>query len=128
MPSLLLTIKSKLQNMSTQDTANKLMIAQMSQKNAGIGAALTLFFGGIGLFYATMSGGLIMTVAEFILCCILGLLVLFTAGIGLIVAVPIILVFNVICVVWALSAIKKHNEALIAKATAVENKPLSSDE
>lgn len=76
------------------------VIITRSPKSQGIGVILTLLFGPLGLFYASIIGGVIM--------CVVALpLVLITFGIGWIIVVPI-------CVVWSLVAVGNYNKNLYA--------------
>lgn len=87
------------QNDNSQDAKN-IAVAAMMSKNMTVGVLLAIFFGPLGLLYSSILGGIIMIV--------LSLLVAFlTMGFGLIVT-------QIICVIWAVIAIKKHNTNLIA--------------
>lgn len=68
-------------------------------KSMGAALVLTFFFGPLGLFYATVFGGLIMLM--------LGAIVgLFTFGLGTFFVWPL-------CMVWAAIAIERHNRRLV---------------
>ena len=69
------------------------------QKSISLAIILTVFFGPLGLFYATFIGGLIM----FLITLIVSLLLTST---GFIFTWPI-------CVAWAISAVKKYNSETI---------------
>jgi hypothetical protein len=77
-------------------------------KSSGVAIVLTIFFGGLGLLYATIIGGIVMTILE-----IIALIITFiTFGIGFFLFIPI----HIISVIWAIIAIKQHNIKIIAKA------------
>jgi len=74
-------------------------------KSVGVSVVLSIVFGGLGLFYSSVKGGIIMTIAQFInfwLCFIV---------IGLFL-IPVI---HLICVAWGVIAVNKYNEELVAK-------------
>ena len=71
-----------------------------SPKSQGIGCILTLLFGSLGLFYASIIGGIIMIIVEIVVG-------IFTLGIGLIVT-------HLICIVWSLIAVSLYNKKLYA--------------
>lgn len=81
------------------------LLYSTEKKSLGIGLLLTFFFGGLGMLYASVSGAIIMAVAEiiaFFLCFI---------GIGIIL-LPII---HIVSMVWTYMAITSHNKKLIEK-------------
>lgn len=78
-------------------------------KSVGIGIVLSLLFGPIGLFYASVSGGIIMLIVGGILN-LIGLLML---GFGLIVTIPLTCI---ICAIWAYVSIESYNEDLIRRS------------
>jgi hypothetical protein len=69
-------------------------------KSVGVALLLAIFFGPLGLFYATVTGGVVMLIVSF-------LVGLVTLGFGLLVTWPI-------CVVWSAIAANSHNAALLA--------------
>lgn len=75
------------------------VVVTKSPKSMGIGIALTLFFGPLGMFYSTISGALVMIVINVVV----GLL---TFGVGLLVTWPIGLI-------WTIVAIKNYNNKLM---------------
>jgi len=85
-----------------------------STKSIGVAILLTLFLGPIGLFYASIIGGIIMTLLPF------GLLFLFIVGLateiaaitGLVILISIF--YWLICIVWAIIAVNGYNKKLIA--------------
>lgn len=78
-------------------------------KNLGLGMVLAIIFGFLGLFYASIKGGLIMAVVELV-CIILSIMTFFmTLGFGAIILIP---ACHIACAIWANVAIKNHNAAL----------------
>jgi hypothetical protein len=71
-------------------------------KSMGISIILTFLFGPLGMFYSTITGGIIMLV----LTTIIGIV---TFGIGLIIMWPI-------CIVWAAIATNSYNKYLIGSS------------
>jgi hypothetical protein len=78
-------------------------------KSMGLGMALAIIFGFLGLFYASFKGGLIMAVVELV-CITFSVMTLFMAlGFGAIILIP---ACHIACAIWANVAIKNHNAAL----------------
>lgn len=75
--------------------AIRAQVALSNKKNVGLALGLALFFGPLGMLYATVPGGLIMIVVSLVVA-------LFTAGFGLILTWPV-------CIVWAYTATKSFN-------------------
>lgn len=71
------------------------------KKSMFLGFILTALFGGLGLFYASTVGGIIMTIAEVIVLVV----AILTLGLGMILF-PVV---HVISLVWALVAVSSHN-------------------
>jgi len=78
-------------------------------KSAGVSVLLTLVFGGLGLFYISTMAGLVMTVIEVIL---VGIAIL-TLGLGGLLLIP----FHIICLIWSIVGVRRHNERLLETAT-----------
>ncbi|OUN77731.1 hypothetical protein B5E60_06605 [Alistipes sp. An116] len=76
------------------------VVITRSPKSQGIGIILTLLFGSLGLFYASIIGAIIMIVVEIAVA-------IFTLGLGLIVT-------HLICAVWSLIAVSSYNKKLLA--------------
>ena len=86
-------------------------------KSLGWAIVLTLIFGPLGLFYASVSGGLIMTLTP------LALFVLFLLGAVtqssiLLASSGILLVvfalsYWIICVIWAATSVSNYNNKVI---------------
>jgi hypothetical protein len=85
---------------------NKTIAALIQAKSTGLAVVLSLFFGGLGLLYATIPGGIIMSIIT-VLVWILGII---TLGIGL-VLVPFV---HFVCIIWAVIAVKKYNTKLLS--------------
>ena len=85
-----------------QNTQRPRTIIVKSTKNVALAAGLALFFGPIGMCYATIKGAIIMFLVNFVVGGI-------TLGFGLLLTWPI-------CAVWAYLAAKKYNERLLAEA------------
>ena len=83
---------------STQpaSTSQTIVIVGQNKKSTGVALLLSLFFGPLGLLYASVSGGIIMLVVSLFVGFV-------TLGIGLIVT-------NIICVIWAVIAVQNHNK------------------
>jgi hypothetical protein len=79
----------------------------VQSKSVGLAFVLSLFFGGLGLFYASVQGGIIITGLQ-----ILSIVItFFTFGVG-IVLFPLL---HFVAVVWSIIASQNHNKALIAR-------------
>ena len=75
-------------------------------KSMATGMIITWFFGGLGVFYVSLLGGLVLGSLEFI-----GWIVTFaTLGFGVILLIPI----HIAALVWTYLGVKKHNNKLIA--------------
>ena len=91
--------------MNENQNQNRQYVVTRSPKSVGLGLILTLVLGPIGLFYATITGGVIMAILDTIFA-IAGFM---TLGISLFITVPLV---NLICMVWAYKAITNYNEDL----------------
>jgi len=80
--------------MESQDHPNVVV----QPKSAGISIILTILFGPVGLFYASVTGGLVMTVATF-------LLSLMTFGLAFFIMWPI-------TIIWGAVAVSEYNSKL----------------
>lgn len=74
-------------------------------KSTGVAVILALLFGGLGLLYATVKGGIIMSIVTVVAW------ITIVVGIGLIL-VPIC---HLVSVIWAVTAVNAHNQSLIAR-------------
>ena len=94
-------------NSTTTNDNKPTIVIMKSLKSPGISILLTLLFGSIGMFYSTISGGLIMT---FIMPPIMVYL-LFTAN-----WIPfffLLLIYYPTCTIWGYRATKQYNEKLL---------------
>ena len=91
-----------------------------SPKSVGIAILLTMLFGPIGLFYASVSGGLIMTIAPFLL------VALVIAGLfrentfllewSLTMLIIFVLTYWLINIVWAVISVISNNQEIEEEA------------
>jgi hypothetical protein len=81
--------------MPPQQYAAPQMVIVSNEKSAGVAAMLAFFFGPLGMLYSTALGALVMFIVNI-------LVVVGTAGIGLVVTIPI-------SMIWAASAANAHN-------------------
>ena len=96
----------KKRNKTVDKETAKIMV---QSKSMGLGMVLAIVFGFLGLFYASVKGGLIMAVLELI-CIILSIMTfIMTLGFGAIILIP---ACHIACAIWANVAIKNHNAAL----------------
>lgn len=85
-------------------------------KSAGIAILLTLLFGPIGLFYASVNGGLIMTFGPVIIFLISTTGRAETMILELMLVTYFILFSYLTCMIWAVVAVKRYNTKLALKA------------
>lgn len=83
--------------------------AIVQAKSTGVAVLLTVFFGGLGLLYASITGGIIVSVLQG-----LALLIILVPVVGLI-GVPVALLLQLVAVVWGVVAVGRHNERLVSK-------------
>jgi len=82
--------------MEYSDESGKIILPNSSEKNMILSLVLAFFFGPIGLFYASVTGGIVMILVTIIVA-------IFTLGFGLFIIIPI-------CVVWAAIATTRYNQ------------------
>ena len=82
-------------------------IVTQPTKSMGIALVLALLFGPIGLFYSSITGGIIM----FFVCGIINAIGFLMMGVGLIVTIPIT---GIMCAIWAYVSVSRYNENLLA--------------
>lgn len=70
----------------------------VNQKSMGVTILLTILFGPLGMFYSTITGGIVMLLVNIVIA-------IFTLGLGLFLTWPI-------CVIWAAVATNNHNKKL----------------
>lgn len=71
-------------------------------KSVGLAFALTFFLGPLGLFYSSVTGGIVMLVVSI-------LLAFTTAGISILFTWPV-------CIIWGCLAASNYNASLAAQA------------
>ncbi len=84
-------------------------------KSIAVSVLLTLLFGGFGLFYVSVLAGVIMSVVEIIA----WVITILTFGLGIVLLIPC----HIICLIWAIVGVQKHNEKLIATTTQSDQQP-----
>jgi Na+/phosphate symporter len=78
------------------------VVITKSEKNPILGAALSFFFGCLGMLYSTPKGALIMFLPTVISACLIPFLI----------GIPMIIVCNIVSCVWAYKACETHNNDL----------------
>lgn len=88
--------------MSQHNTSDliRAQVALSNKKSMGAALALTFFFGPLGLFYASVIGGIVMLIVTIVVA-------IFTLGIGLLITQPI-------CLIWAGLAVSGQNSKIDA--------------
>lgn len=85
-------------------------------KSLGLAIVLTLFFGPLGLFYASITGGLIMCLTPILLFALLIFSAVADSSFLLASSLVLLIVFAVsywiICVIWAATAVSTHNNKI----------------
>ncbi len=99
----------------TDNSARPQIIVARAQKSAGISIILPILFGSLGLFYSSISGGLIMTFLF-----APGLLAILAMG-HYIVTILFALAYYPICIIWGIRAVNKYNDKLIKGEDTTEN-------
>lgn len=87
--------------MSTQPQVPTATIV-VKQKSTGLALALSFLFGPLGMLYATVAGGIVMFVINIPV-------VLFTGGMGLLLTIPL-------GMVWSASAVSGYNKQLLGRS------------
>lgn len=82
-------------------------------KSMAVGLIITWFFGGLGVFYVSIIGGIVLGGLEFLA----WIIALFTFGFGVILLVPI----HIVALIWTFLGVKKHNSKLIAQFSSSNN-------
>lgn len=85
--------------------AEKMILAQIKSKSLAVGVILTLFFGGFGTFYVSIIGGIICSAIELVL----WVIIIFTAGFGIILALPMHIVF----IIYTIISINAQNKKVL---------------
>ena len=78
---------------------NENVVVTLSPKSVGISLILTFFFGGLGLLYSNIKGGIIIIIISLI--CALFL--------------PLLIIPWIASMIWGVTSVKKYNEKLFAK-------------
>ena len=86
------------------DKETALILTQ--SKSIGVGLLITWLFGGFGVFYVSVLGGVVMGILELIL----WVLSFFTMGLALILLAPV----HILSMIWVYMGVKNHNKRLIA--------------
>lgn len=85
----------------------------MKTKSLGLAIVLTLFFGPLGLFYASVTGGLIMCLTPVLLFAlfIFGAVAdsSFLLASSLVLLIVFVISYWIICVIWGATAVSNHN-------------------
>ena len=76
-------------------------------KSMAVGLIITWFFGGLGVFYVSILGGLVLGGLEFIA----WIVTFVTFGFGVVLLIPI----HIAALIWTFLGVKKHNSKLIAQ-------------
>lgn len=90
----------------------EILEVQLMSKSAGMAALLGAVLGGFGLFYVSTLNGLVGAVIEVILL----VLVLATAGFGVLLLVP----WHIVCALVGMSMANSHNKRLLKRVANSE--------
>ena len=80
---------------------------QIQAKSVAVAVILTILFGSLGLFYASILGGIMMSLVL-TLCWIITVL---TLGLGIV----FVILGHIICVIWTILAVQRHNTRLVSR-------------
>jgi hypothetical protein len=80
------------------ENQNPNIVIVRSEKSMAVTLLLTFFFGPLGMFYSTVTGGVVMLIVSVILAVV-------TLGLSLILTWPI-------CMIWAAVETNKYNKSL----------------
>lgn len=83
-------------------------------KNTGLAVFLAILFGGIGLFYSSILGGIIMTLVFPII-----LILLFFLG-KLLTLILLCCSYYLICLIWAVAAVSSYNKEIMREANSID--------
>jgi len=97
-----------MENKTTNEAVKPQIIVAETQKSEGISIILTLLFGSLGLFYSTITGGLVMT----FLFTPAVLFIFFSTG-SIIASILIACLYYPICVIWGFKSVKSYNNKLL---------------
>jgi len=82
--------------MENSNETQRIVVVRSDEKSMLAAILLSLFFGPLGLLYASVTGGIVMLIISIVVG-------LFTLGVGLLITFPI-------CIIWAVVATNKYNE------------------
>lgn len=105
-------------------------IVTKSPKNKGIAILLTLIFGPIGLFYASIRAGIIMTILPLITVFIIfasTLMGQFFLTRAMFLLFASIIPYWIICFVWAIKAVNNYNKQIEINSINYQNKNNRND-
>ena len=96
-----------MKNIAATNNTQTIVVITKSVKSRGISILLTVLFGSFGMFYSTISGGLIMTflIPPFMI------YLLFTGKAGAFFC--LFLFYYPTCIIWGYNATKDYNAALL---------------
>lgn len=90
-------------------------IVTKSTKSKGIAAVLVFLFGGIGLFYASITGGIVMGIVAPVAVYFFMILGVMTNTMSIVALVIIFCcLYYILCLIWALNAVGNYNKRLLA--------------
>jgi len=75
-------------------------------KSMAAGMIITWFFGGLGVFYVSILGGLLLGGLELVA----WIITFATFGIGVFLLIPV----HIVALIWTYLGVKKHNNNLLA--------------
>ncbi len=84
--------------MENQNQPQKIVVVSSGEKSMVASILLSLIFGPLGLFYASVTGGIVMLLISIVVA-------IFTLGVGLLITFPI-------CIIWAAVATNTHNQKM----------------
>lgn len=84
--------------MENENQPQKVIVISSQEKSMLATVLLTIFFGPLGLFYATVSGAIIMLIITI-------LVGVFTLGFGALITFPI-------CIIWGIVATNSYNKKI----------------
>jgi len=82
--------------MENSSGTQKIVVVSAGEKSMLASILLSLIFGPIGLFYASVTGGIVMLLISIVVA-------IFTLGFGLLITFPI-------CIIWAVVATNTYNQ------------------
>lgn len=99
-------------------TAIRIATATIKAKSSGLSFLLTFLFGPIGLFYSTISGGLIML---FGIPMVIGIIIgMGGIAVGSVIGILFLVFYWIIGIIWGLIETNNYNSKLLEEATIGE--------